>query len=43
MYPVASTINGVGITQRLGHHDRRLIQIVEPQVLAHTLKRMHGP
>ena len=42
MQPIAGTVNGIRIAQRLGHHNRRLIQIVEPQVLAHALERMHG-
>lgn len=40
MHSLASAVNGIGTAQRLGHHDRRLIQIIESQVLAHALERV---
>ena len=40
MHSLAGTINGIGTTQRFGHHDRRLVQIIESQVLAHAFERM---
>ena len=40
MHSLASTVNGIGAAQRLGHHDRRLVQIIESQVLAHALERV---
>ena len=40
MHSLASVVNGIGAAQRLGHHDRRLVQIIESRVLAHALERV---
>ena len=40
MHALAGAVNAIGATQRFGHHDRRLVQIIESQVLAHALERV---